>query len=104
MAASSSAPPYLNEIRCLSISAKYSLASLLVLVPKPVVEENLYFLLWTHGAMRNWMDLDETEAQTFVVLYVPRLVVFCLFLPLVKLWDAVEGQFLLVLGRLQVIQ
>lgn len=35
MAASSSGPAYRNNIRCLSISAKYSFASLAVLVPKP---------------------------------------------------------------------
>jgi hypothetical protein len=35
MAASSSGPAYLNKMRCLSISAKYSFASLAVLVPNP---------------------------------------------------------------------
>ena len=35
IAASSSGPEYLNWIRCLFISAKYSLASFDVLVPKP---------------------------------------------------------------------
>ena len=35
MAESSSVPPYLNMMRWRSISEKYSLASLLVLVPRP---------------------------------------------------------------------
>lgn len=61
-----------------------------------------YFSFWSPQIERCKLDgYLKNEAQTFVVLYVPRFVVFRLLLPLVKLWNAVEGQLLLVLGRLQ---
>ena len=49
MAASSSAPLYLNVMRCFSMSAKYSFASLLVLVPKPGTQ--IYHFLITEGTL-----------------------------------------------------
>lgn len=94
MAASSSAPPYLKVMRCFSISAKYSLASLLVLVPKPATQTPR---LDVKGKV--WPCVG-AEEPTFVVLDVPAFVVLRLFLPLFKLWDAVEGHLLLVLGGL----
>lgn len=48
-----------------------------------------------------YIDILRVEKQTFVVLYMPGFIVLCLFLPLIELWNAVEGQLLLVLGRLQ---
>lgn len=38
--------------------------------------------------------------QTFVVLYFPALVTFSVVLPVLKLRDAVEGEFLLIFGNL----
>lgn len=93
MAASSSAPLYLKVMRCFSISAKYSLASLLVLVPKPARQTAGWDPRGSGANVR-------PGAPTFVVLDVPALVVVRLFLPLLKLGDAVERHLLLVLGRL----
>lgn len=93
MAASSSAPLYLKVMRCFSIWAKYSLASLLVLVPRPAKRT----AGWISGATGG--DLWP-EGPTFVVLDVPAFIILRLFLPLLKLWNAVERHFLLVLGGL----
>ena len=46
------------------------------------------------------LEKKSESHQTFVVLYVPCFKVLCLLLPLVKLWDAVEGQCLFALGNL----
>lgn len=96
MAASSSAPLYLKVMRCFSISAKYSLASLLVLVPRPATQT----LVGGSKATAGRSGGLRPGGPTFVVLDVPALMVLRLFLPLFKLGDAVEGHFLLVLGRL----
>jgi hypothetical protein len=46
---SSCGPPYLNLIRCLCISEKYSFASLEVEVPKPVEQQDIQH----HDTQRN---------------------------------------------------
>lgn len=98
MAASSSAPLYLKVIRCFSISEKYSLASLLVLVPKPANADGSFG--FQRQRDKKFGRVLKPEGRTFVVLDVPAFIVLRLFLPLLKLWNAVERHFLLVLGRL----
>lgn len=46
--------------------------------------------------------LKRFKHQTFVVLYMPGFIIFRVFLPLVKLWNAVEGQLLFVLSSLEI--
>lgn len=99
MAASSSAPLYLKVIRCFSISAKYSLASLLVLVPKPARKRARLHLKVNGGGA----DRGSTVClwnPTFVVLYMPTFIILRVLLPLFKLRNAVKRHFLLILGRL----
>lgn len=60
IAASSSGPEYLKPIRCLAISAKYSLASFDVLVPKPA--ETVLLILITPC-------LNQVAVQRNILLY-----------------------------------
>ena len=105
MAASSSAPVYLNGILWRSISLKYSLASLDVLVPKPVNVEKRHVKLtfqvqkWQAGntsinlqlyLMKNLLQFPlhlshGNLIKTFVVLHSVCVPVFCLPFPFLEL-------------------
>lgn len=72
MAASSSAPVYLNGILWRSISLKYSLASFDVLVPKPRDEENNEYRLTVkkHTVNTNYLIISYMYFYTFYYIFI----------------------------------
>ena len=102
IAASSSGPEYLNWIRCLFISAKYSLASFDVLVPKPRKARTPSYSIQTCTMVYNKMRSSMwVSVQTFVILDFPFFMIWCRTLPFFKLRKAIECHFLLVFRHLR---
>lgn len=90
------ASPYQQSIPLLLCSCLY-----------PNLEDKCH-ILKTKNKRRSFRTSKEStfivsrlERQTFVVLYMPGFIVLCLFLPLFKLWNAVESYFLFILCGLQ---